>query len=376
MIKAGIYVHIPFCLKKCAYCDFLSQSPKPGEIDSYLNALLLEIERYKVEGETLFIGGGTPSVVPPSSLNKLITQLKRAYGPFKESTVEINPNSVDRAYLETLLSCGIDRLSIGVQSFNDQTLKFMGRLHTSKEAIETIKLAREVGFRNISIDLIYGYPNTDLDSIEETLNIAVSLPLTHISFYGLQIEEGTYLFNQIQINHLNNLSDEEYLKMYYRGIEILEKYDFKQYEISNFAKEGFECKHNLIYWQNKEYLGLGVGAFSRLGKARFQNTVSLTEYIDKVRLGKKERIISIDERLTKEIYLKENIMLGLRLKEGLGPEELFGQDLRELYPDVVDTLLEEGLLEQLSFETDKSQSRYRLSKRALFVSNAIIERFF
>ncbi len=363
MIKAGVYVHLPFCLKKCTYCDFLSHPPKKGEIAAYLDALEIEIERFKVEGLTLFIGGGTPSVVPPALLVELIHKLQQTYGPFLEASIEINPATVDRDYLQALLFSGINRLSIGVQSFDDSTLQLMGRLHNSREAKEVIYLAREVGFKNINIDLIYGYPGTDIISIEKTLKTAVALPVDHISYYGLQLEPGSELFRK----NLLQIADEEFVEMYYLGLEILEANGFFQYEVSNFAKENKECNHNLIYWHNKEYLGLGAGAVSRLGRRRFKNISSTDLYI--TNLKNNSRIIADSEKLTADLLLKENIMLGLRLKKGLNPKQLGDRSLEELYPTETAFLLKEGLLEKVG-------PNIRLTKKALPIMNTVISRFF
>ncbi len=363
MIKAGVYVHIPFCLQKCAYCDFLSHPPKLGEIDNYLEALQLEIKRFKVQGSTLFIGGGTPSVVPPSSLAKLIRVLHQAYGPFSEVTVEVNPGTVDGDYLKILKDQGVNRLSVGVQSFNDHSLQAMGRIHSAKEAHDTIINAAKVGFTNISLDLIYGYPGMDLKEVEKTLQVAVSLPVTHISYYGLQIEPGTPIYGK----NLSWVTDDDYVKMYLRGIEILESHRFKQYEVSNFALEGNESKHNLIYWHNEEYLGLGVGAVSRLGHIRYRNVDTVPEYINS--LKKSQKIITLEEELTPELLLEEKIMLGLRLREGIGPEKLFGKTLAELYPEVVKELLDLGLLE-------KEGAHYRITRDAIPIMNTILSKFF
>ncbi len=363
MIKAGVYVHLPFCLKKCAYCDFLSHPPQTGEIKAYLEALEIEIKRFNVEGLTLFIGGGTPSVVPPALLVELIFKLNQAYGPFFEASIEINPATVDRDYLQALLFSGINRLSIGVQSFDDSTLQLMGRIHNSLEAKEAIYLAREVGFKNINIDLIYGYPGTDLNSLEKTLKTAVALPVEHISYYGLQLEPGSVLYQK----NPTLIADAEFVKMYYLGLEIFEKNGFFQYEVSNFAKEGKECRHNLIYWYNEEYLGLGVGAVSRLGRLRFKNTSSTDGYITSLKNNLK--IIVEREKLTDELLLKENIMLGLRLKKGLNPKQLFGRPLEEIYPSETAFLLKEGFLEKVG-------SNIRLTKKALPIMNTVISSFF
>ncbi|MFA6694308.1 MAG: radical SAM family heme chaperone HemW [Bacillota bacterium] len=367
MIKAGVYVHIPFCLKKCAYCDFLSHRPRSLEVNEYMEALAKEIERFKVEGQTLFIGGGTPSIVPPSLMERLIKKLDKQYGPFLEATIEVNPGTVDLNYLKMLYDLGIDRLSIGVQSFDDDTLKKMGRIHSSNEAQEAVLKACEVGFTNISIDLIYGYPQTTIKTLEETLKTAISLPISHVSFYGLQLEEGTELMKE----RPQMLSDKEYVGMYYRGMEVLEASGFMQYEISNFAKPDFECKHNLIYWKNLEYLGLGVGAVSRLGKVRYKNIESVLTYVKSIEDG--ARTLLVEEQLTAPVILKENIMLGLRLKEGIGPNELGGFSLDDLYPEAVALLSGAGYLEQFN---QLGVNRYRLTKKALPVMNSVLSYFF
>lgn len=367
MIKAGVYVHIPFCRKKCAYCDFLSHVPTPLEIERYIEALELEIERFRVEGLTLFVGGGTPSVVPPSLMAVLIDRLQKAYGPFQEATIEVNPGTVDLEYLQMLKEKGIDRLSIGVQSFDDETLQKMGRIHTAAEAVKTVDYAVSAGFENVSIDVIYAYPGTTMQSLEKTLQIASGLPVTHISYYGLQLEEGTELF-RVQPEML---SDSEYVEMYFRGIETLENAGFVQYEISNFAKPSYQCKHNLIYWKNQEYLGLGVGAVGRLGRVRYRNTEVVEEYIRSMHSG--AIVQSVEEELTDELMLQENIMLGLRLREGVGPEDLGGSSLRELFPEAVVQLEEAGFLEEIVFRGTK---RFRLTRKALPVMNSVVGYFF
>ncbi|OGH98975.1 MAG: hypothetical protein A2039_09950 [Candidatus Melainabacteria bacterium GWA2_34_9] len=343
--QVNLYIHIPFCKSKCHYCNFISFANKNELIESYFVALKKEIEFYltkyqDIELETIYIGGGTPSVVDFGFYKDLFNLLSGLINisPKAEITMEINPGTVDLDYLKNIMNLGVNRLSIGVQSFDDKILKFINRIHTSEEAIETVKLAQKAGFENISIDLIYGLPEQTSDSWEKTLNMALTLGISHISTYGLKIEENTE-FSRHQPKNLPD--DEQQSQIYLKTIEILENKGFNHYEISNFSKKGKESRHNLCYWKNHEYFGFGLSAHGYLNGIRYSNTENLEEYLKNPTKRAFENLVSSSERL------EEAIFLGLRLIEGINIEEFksnYGIDIRQKYSKIIEKYINYGFM--------------------------------
>lgn len=304
----SIYIHIPFCKQKCLYCDFNSFQNKEELIEKYFDALIKEIKSYKInnELETIYIGGGTPSYPDEKYIEEVLKTLPKA----KEITLELNPGTITENKLLKYKEIGINRLSIGLQAVQDSILKEIGRIHTLKEFEEAFKLARKVGFNNINVDLMHGLPNQSLEDFKESVDYLVKLNPEHISCYSL------ILHNDI----FKNLPpDEEEREMYYYAKEKLKENGYEHYEISNFAKKEKKSNHNLVYWNQEEYIGVGAGASSYINNKRYTNIGNLEEYIR--RINNNESVNIIEEEQTKEDKIKEYIILQLRLTKGLNIEK-------------------------------------------------------
>jgi len=365
----SLYIHIPFCKSKCYYCSFVSLTDKNNYIDAYVNALLKEmnsvLSSYKKQRiSSVYIGGGTPSLLEVKHFEQILTVIYDLLdiSMNTEITVEVNPGTVDRKYLNELYFSGISRVSIGVQSFDDQILKTINRIHNKQQAIETVKIAEDAGFNNISIDLIYGLPGQDLKLWEETLNQAVELDIRHISTYGLKIEEGT-VFGRTPPP---NLPDQDIAAdMYLKTIEILEKNNFKHYEISNFAKSGCESKHNLAYWNNEEYFGFGLAAHGYLDGVRYSNSCDFNEYLDNPLKRASEH------KMTEKEILEEAVFLGLRRVKGINMKKFnseYGVDLVKMYKDVIKKYTDYGFMEI-------KKDYLRLTTKGILISNSILAEF-
>ena len=353
------YIHIPFCLSKCRYCSFVSfdtLAKKTG----YLYSLLKEIDYY-YQGETLktlYFGGGTPSLMTVDELNKILKKFN--YDESTEITIEVNPDSVDKEYLKGLKEIGFNRLSIGSQTFDDKLLTDIGRRHNAQQIFDTIESARQAGFENISVDLIYGLPNQTLDMLKNDLEIVKTLDITHVSLYGLKIDEGCYFYN----HYPKNVPDDDtQADMYLEIIKTLN--EFQHYEISNFAKQGYESKHNLNYWREGEYYGFGVSAHGFIDGVRYSNYQTLEQYMDNPvshEFGK---------FLTEQEKLEESIFLGFRIAEGVDEQEInqkFGINFSEKYKNTLEKYISTGHL----IKTDKG---YRLSDEGFLISNLILSEF-
>lgn len=355
------YIHIPFCKRKCNYCAFIS-IPALNLIDDYIKKLTVEIKHYYKRNplKTLYIGGGTPSLLDIKHFEKILSLFKFAENP--EITVEINPDSANLVLLNALYKMGVNRLSIGVQSFNDDILKAIGRLHTSKKAKDTVYLAQDTGFDNISVDLIYGLPLQNLKLWEEDLKQAKSLEIQHISLYGLKIEEGTPFFKNLP-KHLPD--DDMQADMYEFAINYLAP-DYKLYEVSNFAKAPEYCsKHNLNYWSEEEYFGFGLSAAGFLKGIRYQNTKNFMEYIQNPLLSKELTI------LTHEEQLEETIFLGFRKIEGININninEKFKIDFNQKFSAPLKKFTDSGHIE-------KTENGYKLTIKGILISNLILSEF-
>lgn len=314
---SSIYIHIPFCKSKCHYCNFLSFTDK-NDYNEYIQTLCSQIKselKSDVPIKTIYIGGGTPSILSIANLKDIFTTIKDivVFDKNIEITVEVNPATVDYDYLKKLRECGVNRLSIGVQSFNDKFLKSINRLHTSINAKQTIDDAKKAGFNNISIDLIYGLPNQTAEDWKNELQIACKQDIQHISAYGLKVEEDTYFGK----NPPKNIPEEdECAKIFLDTGDILAKNGFSQYEISNYSKEKSQSKHNLTYWNNKEYYGFGLGAHGYVNNERYSNTCDLDKYLINPTLKNTITLVSPQEKLEEEIFL------GLRLTCGIAIESI------------------------------------------------------
>ena len=363
----GLYIHIPFCIKKCKYCDFNSFSACQKEKDAYLSALFSEMEEYREETvDTVFIGGGTPTSLSAGQLEKLLMNVQKNFILTRdcEFTVEANPKTLDEKKLEVLKKYGVNRISIGVQSFNDDELLALGRIHTGKEAEETIKFAKQY-FDNLSIDLMCAIPNQTKESFKKNLEKAFSLNPTHISCYSLILEEGTPLFDEAEKGNLVLPDEDTEREIYDIACSEMEKHGYLQYEISNFAKPGFESKHNTKYWSCDEYIGVGLSAHSYLDGARFSNTDDFSSY----RNG--EFLTGESEVLSKEDKMSEFMFLGLRMTNGVSKQEFqnrFSEDLEKIFEKPLLKFKKMGMIVE---ENDT----IRLSKKAVSVSNQILCEF-
>ena len=321
----GVYVHIPFCASKCGYCDFYSLAGCDGRMGKYQDALLSHIGEASATMapyyiDTVYFGGGTPSYFGAHRIADAFNALKRAGKVLKSSevTVECNPDSVRRRELRILMREGVNRISLGVQSASDDLLKIIGRRHTFAQAVKAVKDIRAEGFHNLSIDLIYGLPNQTKDDWADTLARVLELEPEHISCYGLKLEEGTPMYREYKDSPVIPTDDEQ-ADMYLYTVETLNHYDYLQYEVSNFAKRGFESRHNMKYWSLEDYLGFGPGAHSCIGDTRYSFVRGLDEYILGVKQG--DNILEEYEKLDELDRAAEYIMLGMRRGRGVSAEE-------------------------------------------------------
>lgn len=380
MKELELYLHIPFCVKKCNYCDFLSAPAEEETRAAYVDALLEEIRGFEdpedYEVVTVFFGGGTPSILPSQEIFRIMEALREKFSFRKgaEITLEANPGTVDKEKLSCYKKAGINRLSFGLQSADAEELKKLGRIHTWEKFLESFQLAREAGFSNINVDLMSALPGQTKESWEKTLRQVLALQPEHISAYSLIIEEGTP-FYQLYEKDVERRdageepellpSEEEERAMYEATGRILKEQGYLHYEISNYAKPGRECRHNLGYWQRRDYLGFGLGASTLLNPVRYKNTEDLEAYLGGD-FSKKEFFV-----LTKDNQIEETMFLGLRVLEGVSKEkfrEQFSCELRVVYRKELEKLEQEGLLEE---EGDF----VRLTSRGIDLSNPVLAEF-
>ena len=366
----SLYIHIPFCIRKCLYCDFLSVTYNESLAKAYTDALCKELILKKdiaEELKTIYIGGGTPTILPEECFSQLFKCLKDnfKFSDSHEITIEANPGTVDKSKIDAMLSLGVNRLSIGVQSFNDNKLKTLGRIHTSDEALKAIEAIKNSGINNFSIDLIYGIPGQTLDSWKRTVSKAVELSPAHISSYELTPEKDTPLYRLIQSGEVKMPDEDLVLSMYDYAIDHLTSKGYEHYEISNFALPRFRCLHNLNYWDRGEYIGAGAGAHSFIRGFRSKNTDDIRRYIKDLNKGIIPKAESTD--IKRDDAIKEFIFLNLRKTEGisLAKAEALGLDM----PGVCMGLIEDGYLEIKG-------DYLRLSRKGLVISNSVIVRLF
>ena len=383
MKELGIYIHIPFCKQKCKYCDFISYSNKEEKIKEYIKALQKEIQiklkKYQKEYlvDTIYLGGGTPSYIEPEKIVDIIKTVKNII-QMKENveiTIEVNPGTVTKRKLEIYKNVGINRLSIGLQTTNHERLKQIGRIHTYEMFLETYQMAKEVGFTNINVDLMIGLPKQRLKEIETDLENILLLQPNHISIYSLIVEEGTVLEKELKEGKLILPEEDLEREMYWKVKEILEKNEYEHYEISNFAKKGYQSKHNWNCWNQKEYLGFGIAAHSYMNNIRYSNIDNLQEYIEQMQYAEKiedlKKIEQIQEVQNKEEKQKEYMLLGLRKLKGISIQEfkkIFLENPIYLYRKELDKLVKEELIE---VDLDS----IRLSNRGLDLANLVWEEF-
>ncbi|HOM02464.1 MAG TPA: radical SAM family heme chaperone HemW [Acetivibrio sp.] len=348
----GLYIHIPFCKAKCLYCDFNSFACRDDFVPAYFNALKKEICLYSdiIKGygiKTVFIGGGTPSYVDAHNIYEIVSLLNQKFDMDRcfELTIEANPGTMNMEKLLLYKKAGINRLSIGLQAWQNHLLKSLGRIHTEKEFEENYRLAVKAGFDNINVDLIFAIPGQSFKDWTETVTKVAKLNPQHISCYSLIIEEGTVFGTRFSKGELIPVEDELDREMYWYAVEKLKTMGYKHYEISNFSKEGFECAHNLTYWKELEYIGIGASAHSYFNGKRFNNTYNIEEYVKIINSGRLPVENEINVETKDEI--SEFMMLGLRLVDGVSIEEFyerFGKNPLEVFRNQIETLSKRGLV--------------------------------
>jgi oxygen-independent coproporphyrinogen III oxidase len=380
-MQTALYVHFPFCIRKCLYCDFNSFAGVNIPQTAYTEALVREMELRRnvlpevVTASTLYLGGGTPSLLEPALLERIIDTASRLFSleAAAEITIEANPGTVNRERLAAYRSAGVNRLSLGIQSFSEEMLTLLGRIHSVQEGIAAIAAARNAGFTNIGIDLIHSLPGQTPEKWQGELDLSVLFSPEHISAYGLTIEEGTPFHDMEHSGELTLPEDESAAEMFERTSEVLRKAGYDHYEISNFALPGFRSRHNQVYWQRGDYLGFGAGAHSFLTSPpfgrRWKNTDKPKSYIESMINGSaaEEDLSLVTEREARS----ETLFLGLRMLEGLDGKRFctdFGMTLEEAYPDELRNLLAKGLLEW-------RKGHLRLTARGLVVSNQVFIQF-
>ena len=366
--QIGLYLHIPFCARKCAYCDFASYAGAEKWMGAYVERVIQEMQeksREDLEIATLFISGGTPSLLPPDLMEKLLSALHRHFSilPHAEFTCECNPGTVTEHFLSVLKNHGVNRLSFGAQASQPRLLSLLGRIHTWEQVAESVSLARKMGFDNLNLDLMLALPGQTIADVKDTLRAALALSPTHLSCYGLIVEEGTKMHAQVE-NGLWQLPDEETERQMYECCrETLFAHGFQQYEISNFSLPGKECRHNMDCWKRKEYVGLGSAACGFLAEKRYQNPPDLQDYLQ----GLPPEITAISP----EDARFESVMLGLRMTDGISEaafEQMHGISLEACFGEKMKKPLEEGML-------IRQNGYLRMSRRGMDVQNRILVEF-
>jgi oxygen-independent coproporphyrinogen III oxidase len=372
-----LYIHIPFCIKKCLYCDFFSVLYNAQTAEKYTDALCKELRLKKDFAKSLkaiYIGGGTPSLLPDECFTKLFQCLRNTYhfSPDIEITVETNPGTLDRPKINAMVSTGVNRLSVGIQSFHDNELLFLGRIHDAEEAFRSIDLIKKACIKNFSIDLMYGIPGQTRESWETSLAKAADLSPSHISTYELTLEENTPLYAIIKSGPIAMPDEDLVLEMYNHTINYLAGHGYEHYEISNFALPGFKCIHNLNYWNRGKYIGVGAGAHSFVNGVRTKNIADINKYIDSLNTGIIHKTESL--MITPAESLKEFIFLGLRKTEGINAKNILSSTIgnREVFKALIDAsgeLICEGYLEL-------NEDYLRLTRKGIVISNTIIVKLF
>ncbi|ANZ99820.1 coproporphyrinogen III oxidase [Carnobacterium divergens] len=370
------YIHIPFCEHICFYCDFNKVFLEGQPVDEYVEMLLREMQLTMAQTpdekiETIYVGGGTPTTLNEKQLDRLLTGMKEIL-PFQmgnEFTFEANPGDLSVDKLKVLHDHGVNRLSMGVQSFNDDLLKKIGRIHKVKDVYQSIANARQVGFENISIDLIYRLPGQTEADFNNSLVKALELELPHYSTYSLILENKTIFYNLMRQGKLPLPTEDEEANMYQMAIDLMAEKGRKQYEISNYALPGYESQHNLIYWKNEKYYGFGAGAHGYLGGHRYQNNGPIQQYLEPLRENRlpilRTQQLSIEEKIEEEMFL------GLRKLEGVSIQHFFDKfqvSVFEVYQEVIDNLVADGLLEV-------TLDKIRLTKKGKFLGNEVFQAF-
>lgn len=397
MRKLEVYIHIPFCVKKCDYCDFLSMRADENTKREYVNALIREIElsREMMKGyqvQTVFIGGGTPSILDGKLIEKTISSLRESCILLEnaEITIECNPGTLSNEKLICYQNAGINRISLGLQSANDNELKSIGRIHNFSQFMDSFKMARTAGFDNINVDLMSALPNQSLESYKNTLEKVIKLSPEHISAYSLIVEEDTPIKKRLDRGEIELTDEDVEREMYYITEQILNENGYNRYEISNYSKSGYECRHNIGYWKRTEYLGFGLGAASLYKDTRYNNADNIEQYTGLLLDGNnsdseffyQDDIWDIQEdalqilhgkiqKLTVKDMMEEFMFLGLRMSEGINVNEFkerFNRDFYTVYGEVAEQLKKHGLLET-------GKENIRLTKKGIDISNYAMSQF-
>lgn len=386
MKELEIYVHIPFCVRKCGYCDFLSAPASESVRSAYMDQLLKEIEAAgpayrKYQVSSVFIGGGTPSVLLPAQIQRLCRQLQDSFSILQDAevTIECNPGTLNEEKLRTYQSCGVNRLSMGLQSADASELRLLGRIHTYEQFMDQYQLARELGFKNINVDIISAIPGQKTSVYEQTLRKVIALEPEHISAYSLIIEEGTpfsdrygqaeQLRQKGKPQHLLPDEDEE-RRMYDLTKQMLQSAGYHRYEISNYALTGYECRHNQGYWLRKNYLGIGLGASSMIENIRFSNATDLNQYLE-LDMTEPDRAVSTWEKLDVSAQMEEFMFLGLRMMRGVSAEKFqkqFSKTIEEVYGRVLVKQLKQNLIK-------RTDAGYCLTDYGIDVSNYVMAEY-
>lgn len=371
----SLYLHIPYCVRKCLYCGFYSTQYSQEHADEYLTGLRREagVHRGPFLGraiESIYVGGGTPTALSPDQFIRVSDIIREHFmvSDGVEFTVEANPNTVTEQKLKVLLECGVNRLSLGAQSFSNAVLLILGRLHTAEEALHAMRRARQAGFQNISIDLIYGIPGQTTPLWRESLERAIELGPEHISAYSLSLDEGTWFKREVEAGKLVLPEEENVARMYELAESVLTRAGYGRYEISNFSLPGFECRHNVNYWRRGEYLGLGPAAWSFISGRRYANIADVREYSRRLAAGLSP--VEFEEVVRPEQAAAEDVMLGLRTEAGVELrriEQVHGRQAVELLAKNIDLLRGSGLV-------SLSSGRLRLTGHGMLLSNDVIAR--
>ncbi|NMA49720.1 MAG: radical SAM family heme chaperone HemW [Tissierellia bacterium] len=372
MKNIGLYIHIPFCESKCFYCDFTSIPTNNSLVEKYFDYLLkelsmasLKVKDYVVD--TIFIGGGTPSILDGIKIEVLFENIRKKYALSNnpEVTIEVNPGTLDTDKTESYKRAGINRISIGIQSMNNNSLLSIGRIHNKQQVIETIKICKDLGFHNISGDLIFGLPNERIEDFKSTLQEIIKLNLSHISMYGLILEKGTKMYSWYKKGLLHLPDESEEREMYHLGIDYLEEHGYLQYEISNFAKKGFKSKHNIGYWELKPYIGIGLASHSNIDSIRYWNEKNFKEYFRKLDVN----LLPIEgsELIDKTLKESEYLILGIRMNKGISKidyKDKFGVELMGKHKEAITKHIDNGLLSD-------TLDNIQLTRRGMDLSNLV-----
>lgn len=377
MKDISLYIHIPFCVSKCYYCDFSSFANMNDRINPYMDSIIIELSLYKerlndYNIKTIFIGGGTPSSIDPNHIYKIMGYIYKNFNAseVKEITIESNPGTLDKEKVNIYKNAGINRVSMGAQTLDNDLLKTIGRSHRVEEIYESFKLLRQSGIGNINIDLMFGLPNQKIDNVIDSLKKVIDLGIEHISYYGLILEEGTHLNNLYNQGKLRLPNEDEEREMYHRVTEYLIKNGYNHYEISNYALTGYESRHNIVYWDVLPYLGVGLSSHSNLDSKRFWNTSNMKSYIEDLNNGNLP--IEDKELISREMEISEYCILGLRKIWGINKIDFknrFGLEIEELYENIIKKHEESGLI------LNKMEN-IQLTSKGLDLSNQVEVDFF